>query len=807
MRQWIVGAVVAAVMLLGWTAQAQAQACPLSTDADADALNSEIEGLKKKRQEKRVEEAKNLVNTARTKALDDGLAKLRTDGVQISTTLTELEVLARSRPRLLDVQTPLRVAIQLSNPPSGRLRVSFDAKSGLHQEADWDPAVSSQLLRFVVLEKGLWTVSVVADPFPYTQQLGVVVIQTRFDELRSDGAERAKIEGTYVALAAAASTPISDPKALPTWPRPTLTFDCNVSKTSMESQQFATSITVNNNGLRGFGVAPTFVTDTLSILAEIAMERAKSGALRLVKKRIVDPFCSKNQEKPGVTLRRLRLGGDELAFPRTCVLLDGLRLEDIMASGRALLNGLRDDLRYTIVPAAIAKLGGGGAAGSLLQSMMVVLNTAIDRGGFDGLEAQLLLDAVGNFKDMAPTLDASMKQALLDGLKNDSTALANVTTLADKPFGEWVLSAAESKPIVDEVHKVPALRKLIAHACQARLAIAVIKRCSAGGCNVSQIAQELSAPESVFEVDDKLPFAVCWSNQRYLPLEGTSAKVQQFVVEGLKLLAPVADAQGKDRAKAAVRLTVQLAKLWRGGDSTAADRLDAFSETAIALIDEDYGTAITRALAILTAAPCSQLPGELTKMTQLLGAVAAYAAVYRSTKEEDPKAAHEARKKALLSIIDSATDRETREDDWITSLGSNVGLSATWSTPFRDSWEPEIAPSVRLPLALRAEWFPEHGEWWGGWHVAVQVADLGQFVRRDSDGELGDVHWADFVSPGIEVGYNLAGLGDRALNVSLHLAYAPALEQAEVNAMGNPKDGAWRFGVALSYYVPFFDFN
>ncbi len=707
--------------------------------------------------------------------------------------------------RLLKVTSRVRIAIQLSNPPPTRLRVSFDTTSGLHQEADWDPAVSSELLRFVVLEEGDWTVSVSAEPSPYTQQEGLVVIQTRFDPFRLEGKDVAKVVGTYVAMVAGGTRSIDTPLELTTWPRPQLTFDCGVKRTFIENEQFVSPHAVVNSGLRGFGVAPAFVTETLAILTEVAMERAKAGALRLLKDRIVNPFCSDDKTK--LTLKMLGLKGDGLVLPRACALLQTLRLEDILSSGRALLYSLRDDLRYTVATAVVDTFGGSGLMAPALRAVMTVLNTAVDRGGVDGLEIQLGLELLGNMKKLAPHLSPEMKESLR--AKLSQIPKEQLDGMLSKPIGAWDLSTYVDE-IVKASHSIDTLRNVLGHVCQARLVVAVIKRCSTGSCSVGEIAYTLASPENVFAVDHALPLALCWeatmsSVKKYLQPEGSLAQAQQLVVEGLKLLAPVADAQGRDRAKAAIRLIIHLAKRWHGEqDSTTVHRLNVFSETAIALIDEDYGIAISRALSIfdMQEAP---VPQGWSKMTRLLGAVAAYAAVYRTTKDEDPKMAHEARKKALASIIDSATDRSERGEDWITSLGSNVGLSATWSRLALAEEESTLfSPGLRLPLAARIEWFPSVAK--HGGHLAFQLIDLGQFVRRGGEGELGDVHWADFVSPGIELGYNLGVLGDRALNISIHGAYAPSIEQRSGDT-GITSDGVWRFGVALSYYVPFFDFN
>lgn len=730
-----------------------------------------------------------------------------------------------------------RIAIHLANATSTRLRVSFDTTEGQHEEAEWDPAVSTELTRIVSLAPGKWEINVAAEPSTYTQQTGTVVIHTRFDALRKLSAKVATIEGTHVAMAAAlsANKPFS-PFELTAWPRPRLTFNLEVKHIKLDATRFATTRADTSGGLRGFGLAPTFATDTLSILAEIAVDRARAGALRLLKDRIVKPFCAGRLK---VTLARLHLGdSDALALPRTCELLDGLRLDDILSSGRPLLIALRDDLRHTVAPAAVIRLAGNNRlATPALEAVLSVLNTAIDRGGFDGLEGQLMLDAVGKLEQLAPRLSAAVRAKVVANLEQalsqqspadlpiiatalsvtcSGTACAHVVTdavaamLAD-PVGTWKEHSDKLTPlVVQAVHDQDDVKKLLGYACQARLVVAVVKRCSKGDCTAQEIATAVATPEKTFESDTTLPLALCWepTSKKYLAPEGDAAVAQQLVVDGLQLVAPVVDGQGRDRAKAAVRLAMKLVKRMQASvDEPACRCLDAFAEVAVALIDEDYGTALGRFLGLASDLGAGAIPPELKKIAGLLGAIASYASVYRSTKDEDPKVARDARKRALSSIIDSLTDRTDRGDEWIVSLGSNVGLSATFSNlAFTKAGATEFAPSVRVPMGLWIERLPKPYGGLGG-HLGLQIFDLGQFVRQGGDDKLDDVRWADFVSPGVEFGYTLAFIGDRAVNFTGHIAYAPSLRQAAPDDAMTDKDGVWRFGVSLGYYVPFVDLN
>jgi hypothetical protein len=135
---------------------------------------------------------------------------------------------------------------------------------------------------------------------------------------------------------------------------PRLIFEClegavEMAALSVDARRVSNAVVAR--GLLDQAV-PTVVTDTLAILAEIAVDRAKAGALELVRKKFVQPVCN------GLTLGALHVGESEKqALPRTCELLNALRLEDILSSGRNLLDAVRDDVRLTLAPAIAQELG------------------------------------------------------------------------------------------------------------------------------------------------------------------------------------------------------------------------------------------------------------------------------------------------------------------------------------------------------------------------------------------------------------------------------------------------------------------
>ncbi len=895
--------------------------------------------------------------TAEAKEAAKQLAKRTADVARrLRTSATKL---AAAGPGAIEVAgRPATVVVRLHNPPNMRLRLSFATVDGRSTELEWDPGIVSPLIRRIVLDEGMWSVSPSVEPVFVQQGADTIIIATQWSDLVA-GARPFALVGTPTALVAAGKLAGgADQIKMSGWPRPTLAIDCppgGAPLHTMDEERLGLSVG-GSSSQRGMGVAPTIVTETLSILAEIAVERAKSGAMSLVKDKFVRPLCGGADElQGGVTLAMLHLSGHERAFPRTCELLYGLRLEDVLGSGDALLAALRDDLRRTIAPAAVGKIAAGRRVEPMLRAALDIVNRAIDSGSFDGIASELVLASLAHldvftgeigafaidpskltlvdpllaqvmpatsqaYAALCKKTAAETAESCASRLRTDATTVNDwlqiaatlVVTRADltevskvvtpvvleaiqtlaitaldqlveryghvatpslqvnaeltaalgkelaaatdetkrKLCGATEVSAAECARYLIETNgrlsdwgrtyaqlmsrkdaKLDDLRKALeaaakvaiekhlaevrGTACGVRLAVAVIKRCTATSCAVQDVEDQLRRPEQYFAVDHRLPASLCWSGGVYAAPSARLASLQRVVLDGLALVQPVRDAKGRDRAVAALHLMFHvLTQLDPGGQV----RLALVEELSVALVEQRYDAALGTALRLARELQrdvtlTGRIPDGLKKLGQLVGAVASYAKVYQSTKNDEPAAAREARKEALESLIDAATDRHERGGKWVVSLGSNVGMSLTLvnqfnnrtvDTGFLDSDAREL--SVRVPLGVSLQKLP--GKSVFGVHAALQVADLGQFVTTGGDGKLDEVRWSSFVSPGAEVGV-LIGEPSRTLSVTVHASYAPGLSVAGKEATGEivERDGVWRYGVSLGYYVPFFDFN
>jgi hypothetical protein len=808
------------------------------------------------------------------------------------------------------------LSVMLSNPPSTRTRVILEA-DGHHHELEWDPAVDPRLTQNVILESAPagWTVSVVVEPIVLKQGTVTTVLYVgQFTRIPDTSVLRASYIGANssdfqpaqpAGAAGSGSAGKVVAQSLLNWPQPTLTFSCHKLPT-IDETPYATSA-ASGSAVRGFGTIPDPVAQTLSLLGEIAIKRAKTGAMEIVKSRFVVPLCGDDGDG-GVTLSRLGLSGGTLALPHTCALLEQLRLEDVLATGKPLLRALRDDVRLTIAPAALRRIAGGTAWGKVAGAALDIVNRSLERGSFSVLDAEAALDLFLNETDfiaMLPLiepgkrahLEATIALALgkscskvkelkelkdgecarflvatndLDSLVNRlptaaqaaasdlAKALGPLDTFAKAMQAKLVslhpvlshfpacnfsasitapqcasaiarswntasdvlrtlddlgYDAASSASIAKQLQtmilarvdpKVPdaEVTRVVQLACTARLAVGILRRCSGQGCSNAAIHDMFTAPKSYFSHSEPL----CWGEgDAYRIASASLPNFEAFVADGLELLAAAAKQSASARVAGVLRMFVRLTNDIAGCTGEAAltskcHELESVNDLVAAVAEEDHAKAIAATTALVRTL-LSHVPPALTKGTQLLGIVAAYAQVYEDTKSQDASAARQAREKALEGLIDAATDRHGRGDTWIVSLGSNVGIGVVWSSPKADGYNNSKSLQLRVPIGFDLDKLPPETHSVGiGWHVGATIGDLGQFAAVGSDGKVDAVRWDNFLSPGVEGGI-LIGVPEHALNVAVHLEYAPALF---ATATGG---GAWRAGISLGYYVPFFDFN
>lgn len=237
---------------------------------------------------------------------------------------------------------------------------------------------------------------------------------------------------------------------------------------------------------------------------------------------------------------------------------------------------------------------------------------------------------------------------------------------------------------------------------------------------------------------------------------------------------------------------------------------------ALAAIDSDA----PRLVSALADIARLFLPGEACdsgcagrrKMAALLGAVAAYSQTYvqvpadatDAQKVQFLEAQQTARKEALESVINAATDRQNRGGEAIWSFGAGVGASlASLQHVIGASGVDVEAIQLQVPIGIAWQRLPGGAGGWKGipLHVMGTLVDLGHYVATDrSVSESPD--WQAILAPGIQAGIPIGKSPSNFFVVGGSASYAPRF-----NTTATEVRSAWHLGGFVSFFVPFWDMN
>ncbi len=722
-------------------------------------------------------------------------------------------------------------------------------------------------------------------------------------------------------------------KAGPVDGSPKIILECKEGQVPIASLRLDSRRTAAASTARGLldQAIPSPVAEAFSLLAEIAIDRAKAGAMDLVKRKFVKPMCTE------FTLATLNLPGSGLAFPTTCSLLDLLRLEDVLSSGRSLVAAARDDVRNTLAPALLDAVVTSDETRDLANIALKFANRMIDGESSAIVEIDLLTSLLDHLawssgfeksealvfswltslnlqaKGLEEVTRAAVNHMLPGEFWNDPKALwvdidacrrhytsrkdwkvadgklpngyflppnreecvVALTTklialglqsavtqkwlsLADlfpglrahatsaQGFTTYLLATYNALDKKTDREKTDALlatlpeeaKPVVANACAIRLVVGIVKWCSSReSCSASDVADVLDNPIKAFKPTDQLPESVCWILETPATTTGsvtTPAKYKfrlpiisdKYIDLGVQLvgfLRPPAKGEETTRALAMVRWLFNVVRLVNS-DSKLVEKLEQIFNH---LIDKDYLRALTDTITLGTQV-CSESKrcGDLRpskKALELIGAVASYVQTYEETKGGTSDEARKARKKALESLMDSATDRSSRGGSWVYSIGSPVGFSTGLRVAPGDdksyastasAYDVDLGFQWRVPVSLSAQWLPPSDSCLGA-HLGLWVADLGQFARTNASGATGEITWRDFLGFGVQAGA-LIGTSDHAAVLAIEAAWSPSLYTRDVSIAdgtdGTTSDthrvsGAFTLGITFAYYIPFFDLN
>lgn len=236
-----------------------------------------------------------------------------------------------------------RVSVSLSAPPITRVRVSFDQESGRHLEVSFDPAKSDGLIRNLYLgstKADKWNVSVSADPIVLasgstTHFLSLLFKTTNGTATPYDPATAVELTGTFSDAFAEKLQPLQT-YVIKVAPPASAAAGTPLRVTSTPAPPVAGARSADISGI---------ADELVRIVAEIAVDRARSRGLGLLASQIKDAVCTKLVWTPEIA-RALQRPTDTWGalLPRTCRALEGLRLEELAASVKVIEPELVGDL-------------------------------------------------------------------------------------------------------------------------------------------------------------------------------------------------------------------------------------------------------------------------------------------------------------------------------------------------------------------------------------------------------------------------------------------------------------------------------
>ncbi len=186
------------------------------------------------------------------------------------------------------------------------------------------------------------------------------------------------------------------------------------------------------------------------------------------------------------------------------------------------------------------------------------------------------------------------------------------------------------------------------------------------------------------------------------------------------------------------------------------------------------------------------------RIKPLVNAAVAYTATY-SSDQTDEKDLKESRKQIVENLITETANRYERYDEWIFSIGINTGFMFPGHT--KDGWN-FYPPQVSLPLGFYLQSMPEENSGFSLGHIGLYFFDLGQYVFYDKNSDVKEASWKNAFTLGMQLGFFIFSSPDMLFNAGIDVRYSPALHTEGEKR----RDDIWA-GVYCSYYVPFFDFN
>jgi hypothetical protein len=551
------------------------------------------------------------------------------------------------------------------------------------------------------------------------------------------------------------------------------------------------------------GAVPPGVSQAFSIIAEIAVERARRNGLALVKSELKKAVCDWKSEAVKNWLAHLD-PNDTRVLPKSCDLISTSDIEQLAGQGDAVRAALADDLSRLLQGSLDNTNPDANSPHTVIQP---AVRTAIEIA-FDVL------------KQRNPRATSNTAWLVLDSILNANwtgkrCSKASQTTgaeLCNENFlilkGGLYVARVYVALQRDNEKKTPTVGDLI-RTC-------VLARTTDDPNGIVSLKEFLTRhPEKVQKL------------ARWATLAADAATA---------VTNPASQPDTKQRLRDSIDLILEAAADFTEGGEDGKKKLESIRTVIDAALDGNYATVIAeiakseenrllKSCADLGAAKvqadCSR---QRAKVVALLGAVASYAGTYEGgdASSSDPaeagkqaRARRDERKAALEGLIDATTSRVNRGHEWVFSLGANLGALALGKQDLRvkpagGGQSQDINTQLSLPLGLAFQFLPRGGDGkgcgkWFGFHSMLTLVDIGQYVAWEKKVGTTDPEWKTLAAPGLQLGV-IWGKPDNFFTFGAQALYAPDLFTVK-GANGPERTGGLRYGVTLQYFIPLFDFN
>jgi hypothetical protein len=515
-------------------------------------------------------------------------------------------------------------------------------------------------------------------------------------------------------------------------------------------------------------------TELLSVVADVAIERAKAVATDAVKNTLQASVCRvsyADHETAKLSEPSSRAGDQTtsehlVVFSRVCKALEAVRIQELAASSKVLARALAGDLaefafRY------LHELNSDPFVGALLDWLQQSIAALIDG------------KSIGTERDF---------QAML--LKLGKVPVA----------GEVWVSATPNKLSQADWR------------CGIGIGLAVVREClRRDRCTAESIESSLAS-----ELDEAS--RPCFDS--VASLRKNWPDLGPLLARSIEVFRPPPGTAANQTAKTATNIFLDVLQRRLDDPRTEVSRgLEHIRGLINAVFDKDYVAGVTSAGGLLTDAIenyCQEqgdrcfvdaTSTQVKKGVALLNGFVSYASTYQDkpdatnndkTEAEREKLRHDERKKAMEELIDSTTDRSNRQGDWVVSTGVAVGFNAG-RVPRNFRLDDAFwSPSLSLPLGVSIEYLPRKVL---GFHAQVTLLDLGQYANINGDAQIAKPEIATAAVVGTQLGM-LVGSSKYSALIGIDFGYAPALKFTDTQ---NP--GVWRLGGFAGTYIPFLDFN